>query len=78
MSEHSEETDNYADRALSEACLRLAYYVSRHGPIPDADQRQLFALATFGRGTEEFLAIGSLARDIRGYLLELSRGDRQR
>jgi hypothetical protein len=75
MTGKDEATEVQTSRALTEACLRLAYYVSRHGPIPEADQRRLFNAATFGRGTEEYLAIGQLAGDIRGYMLELTGSD---
>jgi hypothetical protein len=75
MTGNSEATEGKTSRALAEGCLRLAYYVSKHGPIPEADQRRLLMVATFGRGTEEYLAIAALARDIRGYLLELPRSE---
>lgn len=61
------------ENALSEACLRLAYYAHRYGAIPENDMVKLFGIATLGQGTEEFVAIRELAKEIREYFLSMHR-----
>ena len=52
---------------LREACLRLAWYVQKHGPIPDAGQKlMMFTVMNqqFGRAlTEEQQSLADLAQE---------------
>lgn len=61
------------DKALAEACLRLAYYAYRHGGIPEPDIVKLLGIASLGKGSEEFVAIRELANELRKYFLEMHR-----
>ena len=64
------------DLALSEACLRLAYYAHRYGAIPDADVVELFGVVTLKHGNSEFVAIRDLAKELKDYFLEMHQPER--
>ncbi len=61
------------NKAYFEACLRLAYYVDKHGGIPEKDQVRLFRGATLGVHDQDSQAIFELAEELRQYLLELGK-----
>lgn len=59
-------------KALKEACLRLAWYVTRYGGIPEKEQIRLALFADGFRRDEEGLV--ALAHELEQHFAEMNSG----
>jgi hypothetical protein len=59
------------DRALSEASIRLAWYLKAHGGIPPAELAKLGGIATGLWPVAEAVEMRTEAENIKSYLLDI-------
>ena len=57
--------------ATKAMALRLAWYLSKFGGIPEDEQASLFRLATFGRKSTSDSDLLSSANEIEDYICQL-------